>query len=80
MVAERSGWTRGPTGWCVGPFELIARRAPGLPYELWKGNRCVAAMMAPRDAIAVGECLAAMVREAPTAMSLVGMPPTATQR
>ena len=75
MVADRGGWTRGPVGWCVGPFELVAQRAPGLPYELWKGNRCVAAMMAPRDAIAVAECLSAMVRQAPTASSLVGLPP-----
>ena len=58
MLGGRNAWTRGPAGWCLGPYELVARREPGLPYELWKGKRCVAAMMAPRDAIAVTECLA----------------------
>ena len=58
MLTGRTEWSRGPQGWCLGPYELVARRAPGLPYELWKGKRCVAAMMTPRDAIAVTECLA----------------------
>ena len=81
MLAGRNGWTRGSAGWCVGPYELIARRAPGLPYELWKGKRCVAALMAPRDAIAVAECLAAGARESPPSLaSLSGMPLRAAPR
>ena len=80
-LSGHSGWTRGPEGWCVGPYELIARRAPGLPYELWKGKRCVAALMSPRDAIAVGECLAATARQSPpSAGTLVGLPLKAANR
>lgn len=59
MLAGREGWTRRQDTWCLGPFELIARRGPGLSYELWRKKRCVAALMVPRDAIAVCECLAA---------------------
>jgi hypothetical protein len=62
MLSEREGWTRTGEGWELGPYELIARRGPGLPYELWKGSRCVAALMVPRDAIAVTECLADAAR------------------
>ncbi|MFN2490076.1 MAG: hypothetical protein ABR529_10120 [Actinomycetota bacterium] len=58
MLAGREGWTRTGSSWRLGPYELIPRMSPGLPYELWKGKRCVAALMVPRDAIAVCECLA----------------------
>jgi hypothetical protein len=66
MLAGREGWTRTDGGWQVGRYELITRRDPGLPYELWKGNRCVALLMAPRDAIAVAECLAEADGHRPT--------------
>jgi hypothetical protein len=62
MLSDRDGWTRTGLGWGHGPYELIARRGPGLPYELWKGSRCVAALMVPRDAIVVTECLAEAAR------------------
>ncbi|CAN5702031.1 hypothetical protein BH24ACT26_BH24ACT26_05030 [soil metagenome] len=59
ILAGREGWARTEGGWAFGAYELIPRVAPGLSYELWRGARCVAAMMVPKDAIAVSECLAA---------------------
>jgi hypothetical protein len=58
LVSGREGWSATADGWRLGAFELIPRSAPGLSYELWKGNRRVAALMTPRDAVAVSECLA----------------------
>jgi hypothetical protein len=58
MLADRDGWARTDLAWTIGAYELIPRTSPGLSYELWRGPRCVAAVMVPRDAIAVAECLA----------------------
>jgi hypothetical protein len=65
-VAGREGWTRTEAGWAFGPLEVIPQGAPGLSYELWRGPRCVAAVMVPRDAIAVCECLVAAARARPS--------------
>jgi hypothetical protein len=66
MLSGRQGWTRSDGSWRMGPYELIARTTPGLSYELWKGRRCVAALMVPRDAIAVCECLASAASQRPS--------------
>jgi hypothetical protein len=66
MLAERDGWTPTEGGWGIGPFELVTRSAPGLSYEVWRGPRCIAAAMLPRDAIAICECLAQAARERPS--------------
>jgi hypothetical protein len=62
----REGWTATGTSWRLGDYELIPRSSPGLPYELWRNKRCVAALMVPKDAIAVAECLAGAARSAPS--------------
>jgi hypothetical protein len=64
-LAGREGWRRTEAGWALGALELVPRGSPGLSYELWRGPRCIAALMVPRDAIAVCECLAAADRARP---------------
>jgi hypothetical protein len=66
MLTGREGWTSTETSWRLGDLELVPRTSPGLSYELWRGKRCVAALMVPRDAIAVCECLALAARERPS--------------
>jgi hypothetical protein len=66
MLAGREGWTRTDNSWRLGDYELIPRTSPGLSYELWRGKRCVAALMVPRDAIAVCECLALAASQQPS--------------
>lgn len=66
MLGERDGWSRTDAGWAFGPYELVARTSPGLSYEVWRGPRCIAAIMVPRDAIAICECLAQAARERPS--------------
>ncbi len=66
MLTGREGWARAESGWRIGQYELIPRPTPGLSYEVWKGKRCVAALMVPRDAIAVCECLEAQANARPS--------------
>lgn len=82
LVEGREGWTSTPEGWRLGPYELVPTAHPGLSYEVWRGPRCIAAIMVPRDAVAVTECLCeAAGRIAPPPQRLfenlsIPLPPT----
>jgi hypothetical protein len=66
ILRGREGWTATATCWRLGDYELVPRTSPGLPYELWRRKRCVAAIMVPKDAVAVAECLAGAARNEPS--------------
>ena len=66
LASAREGWSRSEAGWRHGPFEVIPYASPGLSYGVWRGPRCMAAVMLPRDAIAVCECLASAELERPS--------------
>jgi hypothetical protein len=65
MLHGREGWTATGTSWRMGDYELVPRSSPGLSYELWRNKRCVAALMVPKDAVAVAECLAGAAQRVP---------------
>jgi hypothetical protein len=66
ILAGREGWTNTGESWRLGDYELVARTSPGLPYELWRNKRCIAALMVPKDAVAVAECLDGAAQRLPS--------------
>jgi hypothetical protein len=66
VLRGREGWSSTGETWRLGEFELVPKASPGLPYELWRNKRCIAALMVPKDAVAVAECLDGAAREVPS--------------
>jgi hypothetical protein len=66
MLTGREGWSNAGGSWRFGDCELVPKPSPGLSYELWRNKRCIGALLVPKDAVAVAECLVAAARAVPS--------------
>jgi hypothetical protein len=66
MLASREGWSNVDGSWRFGDCQLVPKSSPGLSYELWRNKRCIGALLVPKDAVAVAECLVGAARALPS--------------
>ena len=66
MLQGREGWSNADGSWRFGDYQLVCKASPGLSYELWRNKRCIGALLVPKDAVAVAECLVGAARGLPS--------------
>lgn len=66
ILQGREGWTNTGGRWQFGDCLLVPKSSPGLSYELWRNKRCIGALLVPKDAVAVVECLVGAAQQLPS--------------
>ena len=66
ILQGREGWSDANGSWQFGDCQLVPKSSPGLSYELWRNKRCIGALLVPKDAVAVVECLVGTARRLPS--------------